>query len=106
MSVKYFGSEVDVQLGDRVSVRVWFRKRCGRVVYLPGVSPRNSEFDYNGLQWAGIRLDDGSLLASVVRFSTGSLKRKVKFIKRDGSACKLIGESSNEFEEHGEGLAI
>jgi hypothetical protein len=50
MSVRYFGGEVEVQLGDRVSVSVWCRKRSGRIVYIPGISRVNPEFEYNGLQ--------------------------------------------------------
>jgi uncharacterized RmlC-like cupin family protein len=39
MSVRYFGGEVEVQFGDQVSVSVWCRKRIGRIVYIPGISP-------------------------------------------------------------------
>lgn len=69
MAVKYFGGDIEVQLGDRVSVRVWFRGRSGRIVYVPGFSPVNPEFEYNGLQWAGVRLENKALLATIVRKS-------------------------------------
>jgi hypothetical protein len=95
-----------VQLGDRVALRVLFRKRTGRVVYVPRISPPNPEFAYNGLEWVGIRLDDHSLVGTVVLHKTGTLKKKIKFIARDASACELITESSREFEEHGEGPSL
>jgi len=105
MSVRYFRSEVEVQLGDRVSVRVWCKRRTGRVVYVPGISPANAEFEYNGLQWAGVRLENTSLLRTIARKSTGGLTKSVRFIERDSSPCDFITPSSREFEEHGEGLA-
>ena len=106
MAVRYFGGEVEVQLGDRVSVSVWFRRRVGRVVYVPGLSRVNPEFEYNGLQWAGVRLQNKALLSTIVRTSTGCLMKSVKFIQRDASPCEFITESSREFEQHGEGLAL
>lgn len=106
MSARYFDGVTEVRLGDRVALRVLFRKRMGRVVYVPGISPVNPEFEYNGLRWVGIRLPDRSLVATVVLTRTGNLKKKVKFIERDGSPCELITESSREFEEHGEGVSL
>lgn len=106
MSVRYFDGITEVQLGDHVALRILFRKRAGRVVYVPGISPANPEFEYNGLRWVGIRLQDRSLVATLVLPGTGNLKKKVKFMARDASPCELITESSREFEEHGEGVSF
>lgn len=57
--VTYNDRVTPVQLGDHVLTRVWFRKRKGRVVYVPGVSALNTNMEYNGLCWVGILLDDG-----------------------------------------------
>jgi hypothetical protein len=105
MAVRYFDGNTDVQLGDCVALRVLFRKRAGRVVYVPGVSAFNSEFEYNGMKWVGIRLDDRSLVATPILTKTGDLKKKIKFIERDSSPFELITPSSREFEEHGEGVS-
>jgi hypothetical protein len=105
MAVRYLDGNTDVQLGDRVALRVLFRKRVGRVVYVPGVSAFNSEFEYNGMKWVGIRLDDRSLVATPILTKTGDLKKKIKFIERDSSPFELITPSSREFEEHGEGVS-
>jgi hypothetical protein len=105
MAVRYLDGNTDVQLGDRVALRVLFRKRAGRVVYVPGVSAFNSEFEYNGMKWDGIRLDDRSLVATPILTKTGDLKKKIKFIERDSSPFELITPSSREFEEHGEGVS-
>jgi len=106
VSVRYFGGSTDVQLGDRVALKVLFRRRTGRVVYVPGVSAFNPEFEYNGMKWVGIRLDDRSLAATPILTKTGNLKKKIEFIARDSSACDLITQSSREFAEHGEGPSL
>lgn len=106
MAVRYFDGNTDVQLGDRVALSVLFRERAGRVVYVPEVSAFNPEFEYNGMKWVGIRLDDRSLVATPVITKTGNLKKKIKFIARDTSPVELITPSSREFEEHGEGPSI
>lgn len=106
MIARYIDGETEVHLGDRVSVRVWCKRRAGRIVYVPGVSPLNPEFEYNGLRWAGVRLENSALLRTILRTKTGNLTRTVRFIARDSSPCKLITESSREFEQHGEGLAL
>lgn len=106
MAVRYFGGLTEVQLGDRVSITLWFRRHAGRVVYVPGISPVNAEFEYNGLQWVGIRLENHSLVATIVRPKSGTLKEKVRLMERDTSPCQLITNSSKEFEEHGEGTAV
>ena len=106
MAVRYFDGNTNVQLGDRVALRVLFRQRAGRVVYVPDVSPFNPEFEFNGMKWVGIRLEDRSLVATPVLTKTGSLKRKIRFLERDSSPCDLITGSSREFEEHGEGVSL
>ena len=103
MSVRYFDGVTEVQLGDQVGLRVLFKKRTGRIVYIPGISAFNPEFEYNGLRWVGIRLPDRSLVAMIVLPETGNLQKRVKFLGRDNSPCELISASSREFEEYGEG---
>jgi hypothetical protein len=106
MSARYFDGTTKVQLGDRVALKVLFRKRLGRVVYVPGISAFNPEFEYNGMKWLGIRLEDRSLVATPVLTKTGDLKKKIKFIERDDSPCELITKDSREFEKHGEGVSL
>ena len=103
MGVTYSDGATEVSLGDRVSVSIWFRRRTGRVVYLPGVSRLNPEFEYNGMRWVAIRLDDKSLVATPVLVPTERLKAKIWFAARDESPAEVIDESSREFEREGEG---
>jgi hypothetical protein len=106
MSIQYFDKAHEVKLGDRVSVTVFWRKRIGRIVYVPGISAFNPEFEYNGMRWVGIRLEDRSLIATPVLRKTQTLKRRVKFVEGDSSWCDLIAPDSKEFEEHGEGASF
>src|SRR5580765_6892166 len=106
MSVQYSDGSTAVQLGDWVALSVLFRRRVGRVVYVPGISAFNPEFEYNGMQRVGIRLEDRSLVATPVLTKTGNLKKKIRFIERDSTPCELIKASSREFEEHGEGVSL
>ena len=104
MSVHYFDGSTEVLLGDRVALKILFRERAGRVVYVPGISDFNPEFKDEWMESVGIRLEDRSLVATPV-LTTGNLKKKIKFIERDSSPCELITPSSREFEEHGEGFS-
>ena len=106
MVTTYFGGERQVQLGDQVSISIWLRSRRGRVVYVPGISALNKEFEFNGMRWVGIRLDDGRLVATPVLSKTHTLKKKVTFIVRDTSPCNFITPESREFEQRGEGPAL
>lgn len=72
-----------VELGDEVVARDIFFRRGGRVVYVPGISPLNSEFEYGGRKWIGIRFDKGSINTAVIDLKTGGVDKSVKFVKRN-----------------------
>ena len=73
-----------VQLADRVQVKVWveFWKgwQDGVVEYVPGISKRNPQHEYNGLKWVVVRFGSGHI-SPVVDPTSGKL-RKVRFIGR------------------------
>ena len=75
-------------------------------MYVPGISALNREFEYNGMRWVAMRLENRALVATPVLSKTQTLKKKVRFLERDSSPCDLITADSKEFEEHGEGLAF
>lgn len=81
--VLYFGSETPVELGDHVRVRDFFRMKTGRVTYLPGVSPQNSELDFGGLFDLGVQFDGGSFLGIRIDRDTLEVKKSVEFLRRD-----------------------
>ncbi len=73
-----------VQLGDKVQIKVWaeFWKgwQGGEVVYVPGISKKKPQHEYNGLKWAVIKFHNGEL-GPLVDPKTGVL-RKVRFVER------------------------
>jgi hypothetical protein len=105
MAIRYFGCDVEVCLGDRVEISVWFRRRTGRVVYLPGTSPHNSEFEYGGLRWVAIRTEK-MIIGNLVDPRTEVLKKKVKFTGRDDSAFEAPPDDPQHYAEHGGGFGL
>jgi hypothetical protein len=58
----YSGTKDEVQLGDRVMIKRWLRKPLlGRVCYIPGISPKHRELEYEDVRRWAIRLDDDRL---------------------------------------------
>lgn len=73
-----------VQPGDKVQIKVWaeFWKgwQGGTVMYVPGISKKNLQHEYNGLKWAVVKFGNGEL-GPLVDPKTGIL-RKVRFVER------------------------
>jgi hypothetical protein len=82
-TIQYHEGNVEVQLGDFVQTTFWFFcKGQGRVIYLPGVSETISAFEHSGLQWVGIKRDNGDVFGEVIDPGTRRLLRRVAFISR------------------------
>ena len=102
MAIRYCDSAVEVRLGDHVEIKVWFKRRRGRIVYVPGLSPLNTQYEFNGLRWVAIRTES-MIIGSIVRPQTETLKPKVKFIQRDNSPFDAAPDDPKYYEEHGGG---
>jgi len=81
--IRYYMTEEPVELGDHVQLRLFFKKRIGRVSYLPGRPVHNSNIDFNGLFSVGIQIKGQAFVAVHVDPDTLDLKKSVRFIKRD-----------------------
>jgi hypothetical protein len=91
--VCYFDGVTPVQLGDVVATRLWFapfRKKTGRVVYVPGISKKHGEFEHDGLCWIWVKTPDGGIFGSLVLPDTGCLEKRLQFLGRDPSACDVV----------------
>ena len=103
--VTYADRATPVQLGDRVETRVWFSRKPGRVVYVPGISPPNSNMEYNGLCWVGIRLDEGGFVSTVVDPKGAYLRRNEKLLRRDPSGYEALSPADDP-HAGGEGTSL
>jgi hypothetical protein len=67
-----------VKLGDRVELKLWFRRKRGEVVYVPGVSPCDLTFETGGLTSVVVRTDAGDEYAHLVMPETNTLQPSVR----------------------------
>jgi hypothetical protein len=80
----YYGTDIDVRLGDRIV----FRRLCGpidgTVSYIPGVSPRHAELesDFTAQKDWTITLADGGILAWLYAPEHGQPSRQIMFVER------------------------
>jgi len=82
-----------VEIGDHVSTRLWFRlflKTTGRVVYIPGVTPKSPQMEHHGLRWVGVKTASGSVYGAVVDPITHRLQRSIIFEKRDSGSVDTL----------------
>jgi hypothetical protein len=84
--IRYHGSDEPVELGDQVSLRVFFRRTVGRVVYLPGVSAPRPAIDFDGLFHVAIRTPAGSFVMPHVDPDNLELGKGIRFLRRDKTA--------------------
>lgn len=89
----YHGTNIEVQLGDRVEVTkgILFRRRVGgSVVYLPGVSERHPEMaDETTSDWA-IGLDDGTVMSWLYLPEELQPSKRIRFMYRKDPHSKPI----------------
>lgn len=58
----YFGTQDEVRLGDRIRMRAFLvLKLEGVVCYLPGVSAKHRDMEYEGLRHVGVELRSGEV---------------------------------------------
>jgi hypothetical protein len=84
--VTYHGTKVPVLVGDYVEFKLWLffwrGWQAGRVQYVPGISPKNNDLEFNGLTWVAIHDARGGQSGHVVLHKTGQLRKNVRFIRR------------------------
>lgn len=77
-AVRYFGTDVEVRLGDAVKMRRWFRNVSAVIVYVPGISQPNAFF---GRHHVGVRTEDQRYYGIIVE-EGGILWKTVVFNAR------------------------
>lgn len=88
--ITYHGGSVAVLVGDHVEFRLgllfWRGWQPGRVRYVPGISPKNDELEFNGLTWVAIHDANGEQSGHVVMPGTAQLRKNVRFVRRADDA--------------------
>jgi hypothetical protein len=79
----YYGTDIEVRLGDRVQIRRLFRKPlAGVVCYIPGLSPPVDELEDSSMgEWA-IRHPDGSITRMIYLPSRAQPPKSNVFVSR------------------------
>lgn len=74
----------EIKLGDQVHVRyLLFWKDLARVVYIPGISEKNPQLEYNGLSMVAVKTEDKSaVISSLLDPKTYRLGKSIQFISR------------------------
>jgi hypothetical protein len=99
--VVYARTGEQVLPGDIISTRLFFFfRKEGTVVYVPGISPKRSSLEYNGLTWVGIQELSGSFFSALVDPNDNRLDNSVEFLRR-GAAFTLPSDP-DPFIEPGE----
>lgn len=81
--IRYFATEVPVELGDHVAIRMFFKTRRGRVTYVSGSSKPNDEIDFGGILHIGIDVPGEMFVAYPVDPRTFCIRKSVVFERRD-----------------------
>lgn len=81
-SVRYYGGQIEVNLGDRVEILGFFRRKRGVINYVPGISPLHREMEHNGLYWVGVSFVSGEFTGIPVDPDTGCTLKKLVFLER------------------------
>lgn len=92
MPPTYHKTDTEVLVGDHVELKVWaaFWRGWipGRVLYVPGRSPKNDDMEHNGLTWVGIGYDKGAKSGVIVSPETQQLRHTVRFVRRSDDGFK------------------
>lgn len=93
----YFDTNIEVRLGDKITYRrllLPWKKDSGRVVYVPGQSPKNPNMEYGDVkEWAFVLNNDPNTLLSAGYFPKEEkyVSKRIQFIGR-GDAMGSISE--------------
>ena len=97
MPITYYQSATEVLIGDHVQFKVglffWRGWQAGRVLYVPGQSPKSPQLEFNGLRWIcvrGVTMDVGAIIDPV----TDQVRKTVCFVKRTDDD---LTETPNDF---------
>jgi hypothetical protein len=79
----YYGTQIEVELGDRVRFKRWFRSDLeGIVCYIPGISPKHRELEHGNIKKWATRVPDGTVFATIYCPDRVQPKKNLVFVAR------------------------
>jgi len=99
--IKYSGQDVEVLEGDVVEYKpllLFWKRRRGRVSYVPGISKFHPEMESNGLTWLGVSGDDGTFRGIFIDPETQRVKSDVRFVSRGRDRNYFVPDEIKEDE--------
>jgi hypothetical protein len=92
--LKYFGTDDEVCLGDRVEVRGWFSvKYRGYVSYISGLSPKHRDLEYEDVKKWAITADDGTVYVTAFDVERAQPRKNIRLLSRgEGNQLKPTDE--------------
>lgn len=81
----YHGTNKEVRVGDRVRMKRFLRKASyGTVCYIPGISAKHPDLEYENKRFWAIRADDGTIYPMVYapKHRLGQPGPKIELIAR------------------------
>jgi hypothetical protein len=88
-TVVYGDGQTPVRPGDHIEYRTllsWWRRKSGRVAYVPGISQLNTDMEFAGMAWVGISGTDGTFRGVRVDADSGRIKKSVRFVSRSNGS--------------------
>lgn len=83
--ITYHGTAIEVLVGDHVEFKLWLffweGWQKGRVEYVPGISPKNSDLERDGMKWVGIS-GEKARTAVLVHPNTNQVRHTLRFVSR------------------------
>lgn len=96
----YAGTETEVRLGDRVRLRRWLRRDLDAVVcYIPGLSPKHRELEYEDVRLWAVRASNGCLYPILYDPEHFQPPKRVVFLERGDVEPLDPSEVLDELEE-------
>ena len=92
----YQGTNIQIELGDEIIYRnIFGRKLKGTVCYLPGVSPKHAEMEYDNIALWAIRLANGTMFSWIYMPSELKVSKRITFVSRNLGSTDILQPSDD-----------
>jgi len=87
----YRGTNIQIELGDEIVYKnIFGRKLKGTVCYLPGVSPKHTEMEYDNISNWAIRLANGTMFSWIYLPHELKVSKRITFVSRNPGNTDIL----------------